>query len=231
MDKRAFTLIELLVVIAILGIIASVVFVFLADRREEARIAAGKQFDSSLRTGLGFWAQGIWHFDEGAGSPTVADASGNNNTGTINGAIWQTEDTCGLEFGTCLDFDGSDDYVDVGADSSLGLQYPMSISAWINMDQLASTKGNLMSIVGRDHGTPDRQFEFRIGMDDRLHLTVYPFGSTGGQEAISASTVFTSSDIGRWIFVAITVDEARNGKLYRDGKEIGVARAVILSKP
>ena len=34
--------------------------------------------------------RGYWKFDEGSGT-TAADASSNNNTGTINGATWSTD--------------------------------------------------------------------------------------------------------------------------------------------
>src|SRR5262245_64561549 len=43
-----------------------------------------------------------YSFAEGAG-PTVADSSGNNNTGTISGATWTTAG----KFGSALVFNGS----------------------------------------------------------------------------------------------------------------------------
>ncbi|RLI73252.1 hypothetical protein DRP04_16015, partial [Archaeoglobales archaeon] len=56
---------------------------------------------------------GSWHFDEGSGT-TAYDTSGNDNDGTINGATWTTG-----KFGSALNFDGTDDYVDCGNDESL----------------------------------------------------------------------------------------------------------------
>ena len=58
----------------------------------------------------GVFAQSIpglvaaWGFNEGVGT-TTADASGNNNTGTISGATWSTQG----RFGGALTFDGTND--------------------------------------------------------------------------------------------------------------------------
>ncbi len=49
-----------------------------------------------------------YHFDENSGT-TLGDSSGNNNNGTIHGATW----TDGIS-GSALNFDGIDDYVDLG---------------------------------------------------------------------------------------------------------------------
>jgi len=60
---------------------------------------------ADITTGL----VGHWTFNEGAGT-TASDSSGNNNTGTlINGPIWTTG-----KIGQALDFDGVNDYVDLG---------------------------------------------------------------------------------------------------------------------
>ena len=53
-----------------------------------------------------------WKMDEGSGS-TIYDESHNNN-GTISGATWANG-----KHGSALSFDGSNDYVDCGTDSSL----------------------------------------------------------------------------------------------------------------
>ena len=51
---------------------------------------------------------GAWHFDEGQGN-IAHDSSGNNNHGTIYGAKWVDG-----KFGKALEFDGVDDYVEIG---------------------------------------------------------------------------------------------------------------------
>jgi hypothetical protein len=73
-----------------------------------------------------------WKFDEGQDS-TAYDSAGSND-GTIYGATWTTG-----QIGGALDFDGVDDYVDVGdpVDGSLdfGASDSFSISVWIKTSQ------------------------------------------------------------------------------------------------
>src|SRR5262245_61392620 len=65
-------------------------------------------------------------FAEGAG-PTVADSSGNNNTGTISGATWTTAG----KFGSALAFNGSTAVVTVQSSPSLQLTTAMTLEAWV----------------------------------------------------------------------------------------------------
>ena len=68
----------------------------------------------------------VMHFDEGSG--TIAkDESGHGNDGTIYGATWMT----GVS-GKALEFDGSNDYVDCGYDSSLDITDAITVEAWVN---------------------------------------------------------------------------------------------------
>ena len=70
---------------------------------------------------------GLWHFDEGSGA-VAYDSSGNNNNGTLYGAVWYSPSI----FGSGLQFDNVD-YVEVldnpildfGADDSF------SVEAWV----------------------------------------------------------------------------------------------------
>jgi hypothetical protein len=77
---------------------------------------------------------GHWKMDEGTGT-TVADSSGNGNTGTINGATWQTGTAptrTTTASGYAATFDGVNDYVDTGLDlgSSIGSS-DWTVTAWI----------------------------------------------------------------------------------------------------
>ena len=68
-----------------------------------------------------------YSFNEGSGS-TVADASGNNNTGTISGATWTTQG----KFSNALSFNGTSSYVALPNSSSI--QSPttaITVSAWV----------------------------------------------------------------------------------------------------
>ena len=67
-----------------------------------------------------------WSFNEGAGT-TVADASGNNNTGTISGATWSTLG----RYGNALTFNGVNNLVVINSSASLNVTTAMTLSAWV----------------------------------------------------------------------------------------------------
>ena len=65
-------------------------------------------------------------FDEGAGT-TAADASGHGLTGTLTGgATWIVG-----KYGTAVNLDGSDDFVNLGNPTGLQLTGSMTVSAWV----------------------------------------------------------------------------------------------------
>jgi hypothetical protein len=68
-----------------------------------------------------------YSFDEGTGT-TVADSSGNGNTGTLNGAAWVANG----KFGGALRFDGSSARVTINDSASLHLTTGMTLEAWVN---------------------------------------------------------------------------------------------------
>jgi len=92
--------------------------------------------------------KGSWHFDEGSGT-TAYDRSGNGNDGTlINSPTWVDG-----KFGKALNFNGSNNYVDLGDDSinSAGI---ITFECWFKSNNIASAQGT-SSIVntGYDYNT------------------------------------------------------------------------------
>jgi hypothetical protein len=69
---------------------------------------------------------GYWKLDEAAGS-TAAASSGLGNNGTLqSGAAWAAG-----KAGGAASFDGADDYLQVGAASSLSMTTATTLSAWV----------------------------------------------------------------------------------------------------
>ena len=99
---------------------------------------------------------GYWNMDEGSG--TVAyDTSDNNNIGILSGPSWGGSTTT-CKIGGCLTFDGTNDYVDAGGNSSFDLQNALTIEAWIYPYSVAVTG----SIAGNIDAAGDKaQYLFR----------------------------------------------------------------------
>jgi hypothetical protein len=88
-----------------------------------------------------------WPFNEGSGL-TTADASGNGNTGTLNGGVtW----TSAGHFGEGLLFDGSTGYVDAGNAPSTNIAGSATVAGWVKMNTAAQDQkvgGNEDNISG-----------------------------------------------------------------------------------
>lgn len=91
---------------------------------------------------------GLWLMNEGTGT-SVADLSGNGNTGDFEG---DTSWTNG-KFGSALTFDGTGDYVDVGQDSSLKMTTACTVCAWVKSDVTVSGERNIVreQITGKGY--------------------------------------------------------------------------------
>ena len=115
--EKAFTLIELLIVIAIIGILAGMVVMNMSGATESARIAKSKVFSASARDSLLLSRVSEWSMDEGSGA-AIADSWGSNNCDlTGHSPDWAATTSCVL--GSCLDFSGSNKFIDCANSSSL----------------------------------------------------------------------------------------------------------------
>lgn len=74
-----------------------------------------------------------WRMDETSGT-TIADSSGNGNTGTLQNSMNAGTDTVAGAVGTALAFDGADDYISIANETNFDFERtdPFSISVWIN---------------------------------------------------------------------------------------------------
>jgi len=152
---------------------------------------------------------GLWHFDEGSGASTVADSSGNGNTGTVTGA---TTGVAGM-FDNGLSFDGTNDYVDFGSDASLQLTDEFTIELWVNRTDKTTFERFL------SHSTDASTYAYEVGVDyanpDEWRLRLNSDAAT--------LTVAMAGDAGEWIHVAFVYDKSLasdNMKIYENGVEV-----------
>ncbi len=143
-NKKAFTLIELLVVIAIIGLLATIIGVNVNSARNKANTAKSIQFSDNIYHSIGDNCVAYYDFNDTADG-TLKDISGNNNTGTIHGAVSTTSLTySGGNLGNALYFDGVDDYVEVIDSDNLDLATAFTLEAWVNRSTMGVAQNTIM---------------------------------------------------------------------------------------
>jgi len=133
-NNKSFTLIELLVVIAIIGVLAAIVVVNMSGATDKAKIAKGQAFSAKIGIELADSVVSKWNFDEGTG--VTAKDPWEENNGTLGGGtsdyypIWKSEGEC--VSGSCLEFDGSGDYIEVVSNESLKPTI-ITVEVWVKL--------------------------------------------------------------------------------------------------
>jgi hypothetical protein len=160
---------------------------------------------------------GAWHLDEGSG--TIAnDASGNHNTGTINGATWQATANC--HSGSCLSFDGANDYIDIPHSSSLDLSNAVTVTAWIKPNSLSTLQSPVAKGVHLD-------WDYELWIEPSGGSIGFGIGLSPGSGIPATAPVNNYLAIGKWSYIAGTADTS-TGKiyLYVDGQKVGESNFV-----
>ncbi|MFA6341167.1 MAG: LamG-like jellyroll fold domain-containing protein [Candidatus Paceibacterota bacterium] len=199
MKQRAFTLIELLVVIAIVGILSSVIYTNIQGLRERAKITAGIRFDSSTLHSIGDQLVGEWTFDWPLVGGLTPDTSGSGSNGTLVGS---PATTTGYNNKGAYDFDGTDDYVDVGNNANLSPTQAITVTMWLYFEE---TSPSWLFVLGKGG--------FERGYGFCMNNSLSNFGFSINGNVVKAKTAISS---GVWNFWVGTYDK-QNVKLYKDG--------------
>jgi len=148
---------------------------------------------------------GHWKFDEGSGTKAY-DSSGNGNDGTFNGnPKWVAG-----HFGTAVEFDGSDDWIECGNDQSLDLT-KWTITFWLKVNQNKDFNGFV--IKGLDAA---ENYEVLGFADGSFH---FPITNTNG----TRTYVNTATGViiaGEWAHYAYSYDSAEGRRFYKNGNLI-----------
>lgn len=152
-----------------------------------------------------FDAKGHWKFDETSGT-SAADSSGNERTGTVyGGASWNSN---GWVNG-CLEFDGTDDYVEVADDSNLDVgTSDFAISLWFYRH--ANATGNLRVLSkGAEYGSQSGYCIF--GGDSQVCARLHD-----GTNFVDSSAV-NHSGINAWTHMIVNFDRDGDMSIYING--------------
>ena len=146
------------------------------------------------------------------------DSSGNGNDGTVNGAVL-ADDRFG-NANSAYFFDGIDDYIDVGNDSTLKPQLPISYSLWIHY----LTFGEALPIFANNYDDNDNYFGTWLVITNTNYLQT-GFGD-GGPLGPSSRRARNSSSVtspGVWYHVVGIIRGPLDMDIYLNGVENGGA--------
>src|SRR3989344_3299485 len=164
----------------------------------------------SIGTGL----VGYWTFDgatttwSSATAGITGDLSGNFNTGTLTNMNRATSPAIG-KIGQGLKFDGSNDYVNVGA---ADVSVPCTMSAWV---KLSARNGNTSPIFGTTGGSSYSGFQAEQYLSNAVGITV-----TGVQDYAFASPGYTVP-LNTWTHLVAVVNSSASATLYVNGLTSG----------
>lgn len=135
-------------------------------------------------------------FSEGYGNSTTNDESTNSNDGTLNNIDdnnW-TNGACG----TALEFNGVDEFINCGNDTSLDFSGGFSISVWIKLNDHATGCGFVLC----KRGTTDTDMEYGVMWSDTSNAL-----KCGFENVWRGSTSPNAILPGRWYHVGIVYNQ------------------------
>ena len=163
-----------------------------------------------VSTGYAGSLVGYWSFDNIQGM-VVPDLSGTGNDGIINGDPLLIDGP----FGTALQLDGINDYVDCGNADSLNITDKLTISAWVKTVDAGDPAGGEMG--GQNHYvSKHNSYQFK----HRTNLLIFAIWDNGSPYATRISIDNSFND--EWHHVVGTYDGSVL-KTYVDGELEGEA--------
>ena len=157
-----------------------------------------------------------YRLDEGAGV-RVFDESGEGNHGTTTNMVVDNTNWVNGKFGKALDFDGSDDYVALGARVASTAD-PLTIAGWIYADDLSAASIVYGMGIARST-TGDNTGDWMFGVDDGGSVHFANWRSSGADVDGLSYTADGVIAEDRWYHVAAQWDGSSN-KLYVNGVEV-----------
>jgi hypothetical protein len=129
------------------------------------------------------------------------DLSGNGNTGTLtNGPTYGGSGTGGY-----IDFDGTNDYVDIANSSSLNPTTGITLLAWYKMDSPLTSNQNIISKGYTAVSAPFIQYSFKMFDNSPFNTPQFNLALGGNLIQLNGATTMTTAT---WYLVACTYDKS-----------------------
>ena len=158
-----------------------------------------------------------YSFDEGSGS-TVADTSGNGDTGKIQGSTWSTT----AKYGKAISFNGTSSYIDLGNPASLQSKGSMTWSAWICATGNPPDDGQIVAQSNDNTG-----WQFKTSPDTGGRTFAIAVSGTAG--SLTQRYSKTTLSLNKWYHVAGVYNaSARTLDIYVNGvRDDGVLSGTV----
>jgi len=194
------------------------------------RVQAGTISRPVLNTGL----VGYWDFQEGKGSYAY-DKSGNGFIGALNNMATSSNGgwTDG-KIGEALEFDGTDDYVEINNEPELSISSNFTVAAWVRADDLETTNTTLWNTIiakGDDGETADVNHNYILAYNGNaafgtVNRWVLSLEDSAGTNCNAVSSAAAST--GQWYHVAGVFDDSANlVKIFVNGRLQGQATCAL----
>ncbi len=153
---------------------------------------------------------GYWKFDEGSGT-TAHDYSDNSNVGTLQGGVTRATSTCRV--GYCLDFDGTNDYVDVGDPNNFNTDKG-TIAAWVKWVSSPSSGINSGGSIfsSSDTAVDYYTLAFWIASNGKVEIHSHIGGTVGHIRST------TALNVNEWYHL-VGLSDGNTYKIYINGEE------------
>lgn len=167
---------------------------FLIPSSSSLAVASGTE---SVVAGTVSGLVGHWKMDEASGT-LAYDSSGNYNNGTLVGGPTRTaSSSCRVE--KCIDFDGTDDYINASSSTGLDFTSAYTISMWVYPGTFATYR----NFITRGNGNSD-DIEF---YQQTSGMMIIAHNRTNGGSFTYENT--PSPTLNTWTHIAITYDSSR----------------------
>lgn len=139
--------------------------------------------------------------DPSGSAPQLTDRTGNGNDGTSSGSMTSGDVVAG-QLGSSIDFDGSNDYINAGSDSSLYLTSSISISLWVYLHTLPAGNAELVtrSISAGSSGSIEQNYWLRTTASGKLQLGWSP----ADNDYVSLTTNSIVLSANTWHHIGVT---------------------------